>query len=153
MNSKIIFNGQAYNSLDEMPADARQAYQQAMGLLADADQNGIPDILEGGASSANIVMTTGQTQIVHDGKVYSSVDELPPEVREKYQKAMQALADAKHIGTPDRLEGVTTQRIQIKKTIKLGSSSPKVASLSVDHVAAPARDNSRLLTMAAIICF
>ena len=42
----IIFNGQAYNSVDDMPPDARQAYDQAMGMLADKNKDGMPDAQE-----------------------------------------------------------------------------------------------------------
>ena len=43
MSVQINFNGKTYNSLDEMPPEARQAYEQAMALLADQDGNGLPD--------------------------------------------------------------------------------------------------------------
>ena len=37
---------QEFNSLDDLPPDARARYEQAMGRL-DADRNGIPDFVEG----------------------------------------------------------------------------------------------------------
>ncbi len=46
----VIYQGQVYTSVDEMPPDARRAYQQAMSVFADADGDGIPDIFEGGAA-------------------------------------------------------------------------------------------------------
>ena len=49
--SKIIFNGTEYESPDKMPPDVRQAYERVMASV-DANRNGIPDILEGTASSA-----------------------------------------------------------------------------------------------------
>ena len=45
--ARIIFNGREYANADEMPAEARAAYEQAMGVFTDADRNGIPDIFEG----------------------------------------------------------------------------------------------------------
>jgi len=45
MPNKITLNGQEYTSLDEMPADVRQQYEQAMAKI-DADRNGVPDVLE-----------------------------------------------------------------------------------------------------------
>jgi hypothetical protein len=48
--TKIVFNGQEFNSPDEMPEAVRGAYEQAMsGVLTDANRNGIPDLFEGGA--------------------------------------------------------------------------------------------------------
>jgi hypothetical protein len=43
---KIIVNGNGFNSLADLPPDARARYEQAMGKL-DANQNGMPDFLEG----------------------------------------------------------------------------------------------------------
>lgn len=51
LNTKIVFNGQEFSRPEEMPADIRKAYDQVMnGVLVDKDQNGIPDIAEGGAA-------------------------------------------------------------------------------------------------------
>lgn len=53
-----IVNGQAYSSLDQLPPEARQALGSVSGLLSDANQNGLPDILEQGApnlSGAQII--------------------------------------------------------------------------------------------------
>lgn len=47
MASRIVFNGKPYDSVDAMPADVREAYQRALELFADRNQNGTPDILEG----------------------------------------------------------------------------------------------------------
>jgi hypothetical protein len=46
MESKIIFNGKTYTKVEDMPEAVRQAYEQALGQFADADKNGIPDIME-----------------------------------------------------------------------------------------------------------
>ena len=49
--TKIVFNGQEFSSPDEMPADVRRVYDQTMsGVLNDANENGIPDLFEGGGS-------------------------------------------------------------------------------------------------------
>lgn len=45
--ARIIFNGREYANAEEMPAEARAAYEQAMNVFTDADRNGIPDIFEG----------------------------------------------------------------------------------------------------------
>jgi ribosomal protein S27AE len=48
----ILFNGQKYSGVEEMPAGVRQSYEQAMRVFVDSNRNGIPDFLEtnGGAS-------------------------------------------------------------------------------------------------------
>jgi hypothetical protein len=112
---QIIVNGKSYASMDEMPAEIRQTYEQAMGVLADNNKNGIPDVLEGGISKINLTgtmapMVINSTNIVVDGKLYSNANELPPEARQKYEQAMAKLAqrmgDANQNGVPDLLEGV-----------------------------------------------
>jgi hypothetical protein len=82
----IIFNGQVYDSLDDMPAEARQAYERAMSILADRNQNGVPDVLEGvmplGSGQVQIVSAN---KIIVNGKTYSSPDEMPPDARQAYE--------------------------------------------------------------------
>lgn len=110
MSVQINFNGKTYNSLDEMPPEARQAYEQAMALLADQDGNGLPDFVEGllkgqGADALKPlnVLSAAHTQIVFNGQTYSSVDQMPPEARQAYEKAMGAF-DQNRNGVPDALE-------------------------------------------------
>jgi hypothetical protein len=43
---KVLFDGREFNNIDELPADARARYENAMGTL-DKDRNGLPDLLEG----------------------------------------------------------------------------------------------------------
>ena len=47
---QIIFNGKTYNSLEEMPANERQAFEQMQQIFVDANGNGIPDFMEGDIS-------------------------------------------------------------------------------------------------------
>ncbi len=44
--------------------------------------------------------------IIVDGKTYHSVEEMPPEIRQKYELAMRALGDANGNQIPDVLEGM-----------------------------------------------
>lgn len=109
----IVVNGKAYNSVEEMPADVRAAYQKALEVLHDADGNGIPDFLEG-KSMANVsgipinVDVQSGSQIVMGDNVYSSVDQLPHEARLKFDQAMAKLGalglDRDGNGIPDVLE-------------------------------------------------
>lgn len=115
MNTKIVFNGQEYNSVDEMPPEARQAYEQAMSVFADKNQNGTPDLFEGRALPGQILASVfadrdgngtpdlleGQgglasrpQAIVYEGKVYTSLEELPAEARQKYEAGMGKLSAA-----------------------------------------------------------
>lgn len=87
---QIVFNGKTFNSLEEMPANERAAYEQMQKIFVDADGNGIPDFLEG--DIAKNVMTAFTTNVVnYDGKVYNSLDELPADARQKVQDALAKL--------------------------------------------------------------
>lgn len=48
-----IVNGQTYDSLAAMPPEVRAAFEQASAALADANQNGLPDLFEGMAGAAD----------------------------------------------------------------------------------------------------
>ncbi|MGI8732291.1 MAG: SHOCT domain-containing protein [Pyrinomonadaceae bacterium] len=49
--TKIVFNGQEFSSPDQMPSDVRRVYDQTIsGVLADANENGVPDVFEGEGS-------------------------------------------------------------------------------------------------------
>jgi hypothetical protein len=43
---QIYFGGRQYSSIDELPAADRARYRQLMSMLADEDQDGIPDALD-----------------------------------------------------------------------------------------------------------
>jgi hypothetical protein len=44
--TKIVVNGQIYDSVDKLPPEIRAKYEQALGAM-DANKNGIPDLVEG----------------------------------------------------------------------------------------------------------
>ena len=86
---QINFNGKTYNSLEEMPGNERQAYEQLQKIFVDANGNGIPDFLEGDV--AQKVVTAFTSVVNHDGKIYNNLDELPPEMRQKVKDAFAKL--------------------------------------------------------------
>lgn len=106
MNGPILINGVAYNSIDEMPPDVRAQYATLSNLLADNNQNGMPDIVENAMQNGETVMQT--SAIVYDGKTYAGPEDLPPDARAKYEHAMAQLADRDQNGTPDVLENAAT---------------------------------------------
>ena len=100
--TKINFNGQEYDSPEAMPPEVRQMYQMMINMLADKNQDGMPDIFAGGTS--NVKSTLFQTtQFIVDGKAYSSLDELPAEARQKYEQELGRFDDNRN-GIPDLLE-------------------------------------------------
>ena len=106
MNQKfIVVDGKTYKSVDEMPEDVRTKYENAMRNL-DQNQNGIPDVFENATSiRGSTINVTSATKIIVNGQTYDSLDQLPPEVRAKYEQALNTM-DANHNGVPDFLEGM-----------------------------------------------
>ena len=51
-SSKIIVNGQVFDSLDQLPPEISAKYEQALGAM-DANKNGIPDFVEGMLGTSN----------------------------------------------------------------------------------------------------
>ncbi len=100
MGSSIVFNGREYSSVDDMPPDVRQEFERTMAVLADTDGDGMPDLFEG---SGMTTLSETRTRIVVNGQEYSSVDEMPPDVRKAYEK-MKARIDRDQDGVPDMLE-------------------------------------------------
>ena len=116
----IVIDGKTYNSVDEMPPDVRQKYEQAMkslkdekrngfpdqfesvSILKDQDGNGIPDIFEGNTTTQ---ISTTSTRIVVNGKEYGSIEELPPDARIRYEQAMGEM-DRNRNGIPDFAEAM-----------------------------------------------
>lgn len=89
---KITFEGQEYDSLEAMPPDARQRYEQAMRMFspgaaaAAAPATGAADA---GALGGVMQHATG---ITINGRRYASVDEMPGADRQLYEAALRSLA-------------------------------------------------------------
>ncbi|GEM_PF-2128343 len=105
VETKIIFNGKTYAKAEEMPDDIRQAYREALAQFADADNNGIPDILEG-RGPANVIAIQ-QTSLSVNGREYKSVSEMPPLLRGVVNFALRQL-DADRNAIPDSLESAAS---------------------------------------------
>jgi len=124
MNQRfIVIDGKTYKSVDEMPPDIRAKYEEAMRNL-DKDRNGMPDLLEGAKlfedknkdgipdaleGLARLKGSTPQvissSKILVNGQMYDGLDQLPPEIRVQYERAMSAM-DKNRNGIPDFVEGM-----------------------------------------------
>ena len=124
MNQRlIVIDGKTYKSVEEMPPDIRAKYEEAMRNLdkdrngmpdmlegmkpfEDKNQDGVPDAFEGLASSLGSAPTViSSSKLVVNGQVYNRLDQLPPDVRAKYEQAMGAM-DKNRNGIPDFVEGM-----------------------------------------------
>jgi hypothetical protein len=105
----IIFNGKTYNSLEEMSANDRQAYEQIANMLVDKDGNGIPDFLEG--DLVKNVMTAFTSSINFNGQTYNGMNELPEDVRSKVQGAFDKLSEFGVVTNSSPMMSVQTPQV------------------------------------------
>jgi hypothetical protein len=139
VETKIIFNGKTYTDVESMPEEVRQAYQQALAHLGDADKNGIPDIMERGGTGN--VIAIQQSSISFNGREYNSVGEMPAMVRRLFEMAM-GQADANRNGIPDALESA----LGIKTPPPAGATDrPDFATAANIATAKPPRQHEPIL--------
>lgn len=155
MNQRlIVIDGKTYKSVDEMPEDVRKSYENAMRNF-DNNQNGTPDVFEGIApfqsSTTNVI---NATKIIVNGQVYDSLEQLPPDVRAKYEQAMGAM-DANKNGIPDFVEGLLGASNQTNQVAaSFGTTNPRPAArqpISVSSTIEPESSGGWMLALAGII--
>lgn len=153
MNQKfIVIDGKTYKSVDEMPEDVRREYESAMRNF-DQNQNGMPDAFEGMASfqgaTANVINTT---KIIVNGQTYDSVDQLPPDIRAKYEQALGAM-DANKNGIPDFVEGMmgVGNRTNNIATNFVTPSPPLSKPIPVSQTIEAESSNGWMLALAGIL--
>ncbi|MBK9009220.1 MAG: hypothetical protein IPM31_19815 [Anaerolineae bacterium] len=166
MNPKrIVIDGKVYNSVDEMPEDARRNYEQAMrnfgsadsiialnNVFADANNNGMPDMVENQAMN----IMGGMTFVVN-GQTYNSLDDLPPEARAKYEQAM-GMFDNNRDNMPDWMEAMTNASPHLPQPAKASTGYPTAdttrhasrAPLPVSPTFAPDTSNGWMLALAGL---
>jgi len=124
MNEKIYFNGRVYNSRSEMPSEVRDTYDRFNKFFEDNDQDGIPDILQGGKGIQGLkdafgvikeisktsqhdrkvtqdqftVIKKAGEKITINGKTFNNLEELPPVFRQAYDRVM-----AKTVGPQENI--------------------------------------------------
>ena len=101
MGTRIIFNGQHYDSVDAMPASVRQAYEHAMALVVKTNRNPPARTPDDGVVRQEIQVQSMSLTI--NGKTYTNPDEMPADVRRVYEQAM-AQVDHDRNGVPDAFE-------------------------------------------------
>ena len=167
MNAKIIvIDGKTYHSVEDMPSDIRQKYEQAMrslgdannnqipdafeamNIFADKDQDGLPDILENIPASQ---ATLSSMKIIVDGKEFNSLEALPPEARARYAEAMGKL-DANRNGIPDFAEGMMSQAKENVMSVSAaeGKTAGRSNPLPATPTITPDTSNGLMLVLAGL---
>lgn len=86
-SQRFVVNGVTYTSLDEVPQPDRDSLAA---LLADADGDGVPDIVQGRDASGSVAYRLSQLAetIEVDGVVYETLDDIPEPRRSQVRDAM-----------------------------------------------------------------
>jgi phage-related protein len=88
MDKQFNINGKTYNNLNDLPPEFRQWFE-------DKNNNGVPDMFEGMIGTNTTMQGSTQMNSVvynHNGKTYSSLNEMPPEVRAEVEKKLNAIS-------------------------------------------------------------
>jgi hypothetical protein len=165
----IVIDGITYRGVHEMPPDIRQKYEQAMrslgdannnsipdafeslNILADQDRNGAPDVLENilaGHAAVN------RMKFIVDGEEFTGLQDLPPEVRARYEEAMRGL-DANGNGMPDFVEGMLDTSGQTVN-VSGGSAAPtprRVTFPTSNPAITPDTSNGWMLLLGGLFIF
>ena len=130
LKTKIIYQGKEYATPEELPPEARQAYEQA---------------LAGQGTSPQVKVTTNGSKITLNGQTYNSLDEMPAEARQIYEGVM-AEVDKNQDGIPDVLQ--TSGQASFPVTESLAPSAPLIPQA---NVISPADTNKRLVVVSAVV--
>lgn len=93
-----------YRSVDEMPPEHRKLWEQAQGALNQARHSGKPqlaaDAIQFGGQAVTNFESSQSIVLNLNGKEfrYGSVDEMPPEHRERWQEAQAAFEEGRSTG-------------------------------------------------------
>ncbi len=125
LKTRILYQGKEYDSPDDLPPAARQAYEQA---------------LAGQPGSSQLKINRIGSKITIDGQTYNSIDEIPPEKRGIYETVMASVMDKNQAGIPDALQsgGLASSPVT-------GGLAPSAPLIPQENVISPAPPNKRLL--------
>jgi hypothetical protein len=79
---RIIFNGREYDGVEQMPPEIRRTYLEVVGMVGDADGDGVPDVAQPPRAGPVAV----KESIFYNGRQYNDRSELPPEVRQALEQ-------------------------------------------------------------------
>ncbi len=104
MSDRIVYNGKEYNSIEELPLEVREQFRRMYALgppTARVELPGIVPPLDEGKHTLEVQ----RSRFVIDGVEYNSLEDMPPEVRKKYESLASLLGDKDGNGVPDIMEG------------------------------------------------
>ena len=146
----IVFNGKTYNSIEEMPANERRAFDQLSNMFVDKNGNGIPDFLEG--DMAKNVMTAFTSSVNLNGQTYNGMNELPEDVRIKVQGAFEKLSEFGIVAKSSSPMMMQANGAQVEQKPQ-AVSKPFVSQEFNPAVQEEGRSNTLLFALGGIVLF
>jgi hypothetical protein len=163
----LVIDGKTYHSVEEMPEDVREKYEQTirslddvnnnqildafetLNIFADHDKDGVSDVLENLTASHT---SMSSIKIVIDGKEFDGLENLPPEARARYEEVMGKL-DTNRNGVPDVVEGMINNSHQTaKRSVSASVNTPhQSAAVPVSPTITPDTSNGWMLVLAGLL--
>ncbi len=126
--TKITINGREYDSVEQMPPDVREQYEQAVAALEKEDL--FKKLGLGKKGVTQTTQTVVQETITYNGRDYANRDELPAEARALLEKLPKP--------SPD--DPTSEVKIETIETIKDIRSEPFIIKTFENREKAPERD-------------
>jgi len=127
-------------------------YDKALQALGGVDSSGVVGSGVMPATISNMFSTAVTAHILHDGKVFSDPSQLPPEARERYEKAMKLQGGASHNGIPDIPESASALPAAGMSSTPSGSQTASASSApSAPPPARTADSGGRTLMIVAML--
>jgi hypothetical protein len=89
MQKRFIYQGKEYKSIEEMPDEARAAFER---IMADNNKDGMPDMFDSATAdySGHDKTYSVKNEYVINGKKYQSLDEVPENLRRLVEPLFEA---------------------------------------------------------------
>ncbi len=102
--TRIEVNGREYASVDDMPPDVRQLYEEAMRQLREQGPGEPGEAIPAGAGSPETHTTIRTTRrLIVNGKAIDSLDELPEDMRAMVRRALASAGEVETVVVSDEL--------------------------------------------------
>ncbi len=146
----IIFNGKTYSSIEEMPANERQAFDQLSTMFVDKNGNGIPDFMEG--DLAQNIFTAYSSNVNINGRNFSNMNDLPEDIRARVQGAFEKMAELGIVTKTTSPMGMQVNETQLEQ-IPQSLSKPFISQETSPAIQEDRGSNTFLWVLGGIILF
>ncbi|MBN1269747.1 MAG: hypothetical protein JXB04_09180 [Kiritimatiellae bacterium] len=137
--TKIVVNGQTYNSPDEMPPEVRKVFEESLAHLKHPLPVGEPAKKEHRIVAPGVTVSTttygpvASERFVWNGREYDRAEDLPPEARAHFERVRKQLAEGQL--KPTGAHNITIKRTD-RQTLQFGANGPEMPRSIAGYVVA-----------------